>query len=351
MLWPAAETFGHVEAHLPPVLVPPEERIRLRAVVRRLPEAAASSFYLECRLGGGKTQPDFLACATTRDGGRDALAADEGTVADGGTEEAFRRHLHPFLRRWSDPASVLHSQVPLLWFEFDAGVPGRVVRVPNVLVCIDPGFWDRRPAASAESVSRQTFEQVIDAALPSLLGKAPPEALRRSLLACHAALPEGGRIFHLSVMMVRRPAVVKLNVALPRERLVDYLRALDWPGDLGAVAALADRYCSRSESVTVDLGVGEPRVGRLGLEFFEDDTYRSDPRRQDLLDRLVADGLCTEAKRAALHAWTGTSEARYEGQAWPCRLDRRLDLKIVYQHRCPSEAKAYLGYSPRFSLL
>jgi hypothetical protein len=103
----------------------------------------------------------------------------------------------------------------------------------------------------------------------------------------------------------------------------------------------------------VDLTIGETIAPRIGLAYSQvhlKSRTRSDARWTSLLDLFVARGCCTDEKRAGLLAWPGSARQPWPGQAWPVRLNRWLDLKLVYQPERPLQVKGYLGFMPTFSL-
>jgi hypothetical protein len=359
MLRPFDETLKLIKPRVPYQLVSSKMFSRVKGITTRLPKAA-SSYYWECRLAAGATQVDFLACVAASDGGREVLAG-QGTgagLSDVLLENPLWDQAHDFFRQWAEPTSMLHEAIPLIWLEFDQ-VDGLVpeVPLPSFSFCLDPLYADRRSwSQHISSLNMQERRKVAEKGLRLLFGCALPPQRRRALFACFDSLPVGGRIIHISAMIARQPAVVKVYGSVPKDQLLAYLTRIGWPGSIPELTNILTTFCTPEivdNNMYIDLTIGEAVMPKLGVAFSQqqiENLPHRDPTRQILLERCVQTGLCTSEKREALLAWPGSFRTMLRGETWPACFRKWLDVKIVYQPGRPLEAKGYLGFMPQFSL-
>ena len=359
MLWPLSETLELIEPHIPDQLVSPEAFSHVKTITSLLP-AAMSSYYVECRLAVNTTQVDFLTCVTAPDGGRDILV---GQSAKAGLPDIFLVHplwhrAHDFFRQWADPTSVLHGRIPLIWLEFDyVDNPVPQIPLPSFSFCLDPAYLSRGSRAQRVTLCNiQQGREMAEVGLRLLFGSPLPPQNKQALFTCFDSLPVGGRIIHISAMVARQPAVVKVYGSVPKDQFLAYLTQIGWPGSLPELIDILTTFCTPDtvdNNMFVDLTVGETVMPKLGIAFSQlqiENLPDRDPRRQILLEQCVQAGLCTPEKRDALLTWPGSFRAMFNGEKWPTRFRQWLDIKIAYQPNHPLEVKGYLGFRPQFSL-
>ncbi|MGK3967602.1 hypothetical protein WMF38_25945 [Sorangium sp. So ce118] len=347
MIKPLEQIFDRVRSHVPAALVTAGAWESALGAARRLPPAVSGT-YLECRLGPDAPEVDLLASVTAE--GRPLLQAATPTgMRLSGEEAAAWGRVQELTRAWANPASPLHERVPVLWLELDSGELTRGRLMPSVLMCVDPSLSKGSVQPDAVGHGLDNCAPSMQAAL-SALSREPlaPEA-RADLHRCFEALPAGGRVVHVGFMAARRPSVVKLFAAMDREQVLGYLDAIRWPGSLAEAASLVTTFGGGPDTFRVDLTIGPRLLPRLGLEFAS--RRGADPDRLALITRCVDQGLCTQEKRDALRSWPGSTREELPGYAWPVRLSRWIDMKIVHRPAEPLEAKAYLGFMIHFSLL
>ncbi len=360
MLWSLRETLKLIESSAPLSLVSAASFAYAHRIAALLPKAT-SSCYWECRLTDQARQVDFLTCIAASDGGREILA---GRQTDAGLpgfffETSLWRQAQDFFQQWAEPTSLLYEQAPLIWFEFDhadAFMPE--VPLPSFSFCIDPLYAERRSWAQFMNArDPQRRQQVTEDGLQLLCGAPLSSHERKSLLTCFTSLPRGGRIIHVSAMVARQPAVVKLYGSVPREHLFSYLARIGWPGSRQELADVLATFCTPEtvdDTMFIDLSIGENVLPRIGIAFAQQQVVNlpePDPTRRALLDLCVQERLCTPEKREALVSWPGSFCTLFPGEKWPGRFRKWLDVKLVYQPNQLLEAKAYLGFMPYFSLL
>jgi hypothetical protein len=156
-------------------------------------------------------------------------------------------------------------------------------------------------------------------------------------------LPERGGALRLCV------------VGLSDGALLEYLRAVEWPGSASrlacalARAARAMGACPAAAILHLDI---DDRVrARIGLEYVlarRPQMHRELAERA-LLDHLGDAGLCAPAKREALLQWPGWSIEALPHELWESLIGRRVNhIKVMYEGGEPVEAKAYLCFTHRF---
>ncbi len=353
MIWPLVETLAIIEPHLPLHLISVEAFSRVKELAGRLPESM-SSYYLECRLAAHTPQVDFLSCVTASDAGRESLLQGHGMKAD--LLEVFSGHpvwsrIRDFCSHWAVPSSSLYEQVPHLWLEFDLDAPLPLVPLPCLLFCLDPAYFKRRaPGQLGNCLSAQQYQQVMNTVLPILLERPVSSSTRKQLFACFDFLPAGGQLIHASVMLSRQPPTFKLNIAVPKNRLLDYLQQIGWTGSLSELDAILSTFCPSASSLKFQLTIGNVMAPKIDFEFHFDSASREDHRLQVLLDQAVINGLCTPEKREALLTWPGSFRKMFCHHSWPTRLYKWVDIKIVYHFGRSLEAKGYLGFMPGSSI-
>jgi hypothetical protein len=353
--WPLSETLKFIEPYFSGQLISPQVFSQVKAITNFLPDAMFS-FYLECRLAANTTQVDFLISAISKDA-REILAGynTKADISDTLLQDPLWSHVRDFFGYWAKSTSPLYEQVPIIWLEFDQidqSLP--IVPLPCVMFCVNPQYLERRgQLLPSNRINPQKCQLVTEVACEILIGHPLSSEIKQNLFACFELLPAGGQIIHVSAMLPRQPAALKIYVSIPKERLLEYLTQIGWIGSVGEVKSILTEFCTAKDDIRVDLTIGPMITPNIGIVFSEvqvNGLRRSGLGPQNLLDQCVENGLCTPEKREALLTWPGSSRELYSHEGWPTRLSRWLDIKIVYQPNRPLEAKGYLGFMPHFSL-
>lgn len=353
VLWPFEETLTRMSAYLPPALIPATARARIATLGSLLPDAF-SSYYLECRLAREASQVDLLACVVAADGGREAFTR---AMCTGGLERlasdpssVWSRVRNVFVT-WEQPSSILSEQIPHIWLEFDLDMSAcGNVAAPNLLFCLEPGYFRRASLASSTPFALDRYQQIIDAIEAQLLSSPLPQSTRGHLLSCLTCLPTGGRILHVSVMVARQPVLFKLNITVPRHCLLAYLQQIGWTGAYDELTQTLEKICSAAECIKFQVVVGEMLGPQLDVEFHYDAALRGEPSPQEVLDAMVTAGVCTPEKRDPLLQWPGTFRTTFAAHSWPTRFYKWMDCKLVARPQQLLEAKGYLGFMPSTSI-
>jgi hypothetical protein len=314
-----------VAAHLPPSIVPAADD--LARFVASLPVSSADELGLEGRLGARDRPVDVLL----------RLTAPE----DAGPLFASTAPIQRFCRAWRDAPLDVHD----IWLEFDRDGTRRSL-LPSL-------FFAPRGGLSAGASSARC--PAILEALSALVGERRAHEAAEGLFPCVARLPDGGRVFHLGVMLARPTRALRvcvMDVALAD--VGDYLQRIDWPGPRDALDRARRTVEPWIERVTLALDVDGRPEPRLGIEAHT-------ALWPELLGALVEEGLCSAAEAEELLAWPGLREdgenfpeplgrmARFLEGRRKSVLHRRLShVKLVLDPFRPVEAKVYLSVQHRF---
>lgn len=327
-------TFDEISGRLIPPLVPPAAFAAVQCVAARLPAALSDRFFFECRLAADDPRVDLIAGVNRQ---RTTLL-DESSPT--GLMRPLRAHaewqrIAALAREWRRPASVLSRALDQIWVEFD--VPSLV---PSLFLSFTPASGDL------------AFEAIAAGVRLVAGGRTTAVQIHR-LRTCVERLPPGAVVKYLGLMLPRPSPAVRVCLSrVSGDGLDRCLRDVGWTGSLPAIADLMRHMAD------VPSGAAVPRIGlvhldvadrvlpQLGIE------YVFEPRRQldggleerAILDRLVALGLCSSAKRDALVDWPGHSIAELSHEMWPSILVRRLHcVKVVHGDGGTASVKAYLG--------
>ena len=350
------EYLAPIAAGVSPALISPAAFSDIGSVARMLPTTLAyNTFGFECRLGEQSPRSDFLVLVRASNG-RDSLAGlhPKSSLPENLMADQIWQRVQDFGARWADPASPLHSAVDNIWLEFDVDGPVGAIPVPSIF------FGPPTNDAQGEAFDRalETTAQ----ALQRLSGAELPPRVIETLTRCFRAFSSSEHVFQVGLMMSRGAEAVRLCIQVGTlERAVEYLAEVGWPGSgtdlrrvLEPVTRIVDRVC-------LDIDVGETVQPKVGLECYFDGNRqpRTEPRWEELLDLLVANGLCTPEKRETLLAYPGYSDEKTATVPWPTALRQVSQLlggrststfvrtlhhvKVVYRPGEPPEAKAYLA--------
>ena len=348
MSWSFQETFAFIEPYLHEALISTCARSQIRELAAELPETT-SSYYLECRLTPHLPHVDLLACMKARNGGRERLQAWLTSATQMATSSLHG--LLAFCACWAQDSSPLHKQISHIWLEFDHKHNFARALSPNLLFCLVPRYFEKQGILPyAKCISARDYRRTLTAALTALLQQPMSSATWKQLCACFDQLPHGGQVIHVSAMLARTPAVLKLNLIVPKDQFLPYLQRLDWKGSFVALEALLLRYCSSVDHIKFQLAISEELLRTVELEFHFDDDTQDARELQQFVAKVQAAHLCSAAQQYALVAWPGSFRQTFPQHAWPTRLHRWLDIKLIYQVHRPLAAKAYLGFMPSVSI-
>lgn len=321
-------------------LVDPGAQARCRAVMAELDVPVHTVCY-ECRLTPGDPRVDVaVGLVAMRPAGVGEVLGRLGRRR--AADAAWQRCL-AFLAGWSAPGSRFVPAVPFVCVAFDQPGDPLALPAPAMSLCIDRDFFARQLGLPTPPPPPANDVVALVAACHDHLRGEPLPASCRDLVAATLAV-DGVTARHISLMVSRTPATVKLDVRLPADRVAPLLRSIGWPGDVRHAVDGIRAVMPWPGELQLNL-VLHPTLGAsLEVELL---TSRGDAGREDrltLLDRLVAAGVCEAAKAAALRdAWLDPVSSGRDGtifaQSWY--------IKVRFDGDRIAEAKAYLGLMPR----
>jgi hypothetical protein len=323
---------------LPPYML--EEWPRFRHALGLAREAPLGTSFLgfECRLAEGAGRIDFGTGIARDDSIRTPLAERSLEAPDRWLS------LRRLCAAWGR-SPALGRMMPAVFTEFDLPEDAMELPEPSLFGRLD---WPRRTNWRDElAMARGAASEFLDACAD---GDDDRPAWRRIDRAVDA-LPPNGWLHGVAAMRGRPDRPARVGVWVPCWRLQEYLDRLELGEFAEPIARLtAEIPDARGPFVELALDVAERVNPRIGIEFTMDAT-RQENGRPFHLARLVARGLCTEARAQALQAWPGMEVVRLRDVDWPCTVVRQVShLKFVLEPGGETRAKAYLTVTPVFRL-
>ena len=178
---------------------------------------------------------------------------------------------------------------------------------------------------------------------------------------CFAACQADEQVSHIAVMLGRSLDYVRVNFRnICQERLVPFLRALDFSGPAADASAWFHRYSRMVDRINVCLDIGGTGASNIGLECTLFQAPSEEPRYHWLFTALQRDGLCLPEKLGALLAWPGTLSPMTLAHIWPEELlleslqRPETQFSVIHKNLAHiklnvgsdgrARAKAYLGF-------
>lgn len=333
-----------VTPFLPPALVSSFALSQIESLAALLPPSGG---IFECRLGEGATEAVDVS-VSIRKGER---------LTDLFTRPEWAK-IYQLHQLWIDPASAIRAALDEVGMEFDLDKPLAAVPIPSIFLVVKPL---ENPDAEAQATQQQTIASLVT----QLLGQPLSEAMQENWHRCLAALPAGGRLNSLGLMLSRHSELVRLNLeGLSLEQIIPYLQTLGWQGQVASLQA-ALPLLQGADRVILALDVGARVMPRIGFECFLEKQPKQDEHRwASWLDQLVQANLCTPEKRDGLLQWPGFCRRKDYAGEWPQNLIassgflgarassvfyRTIShLKIVCRPDSSLEAKGYLHFGHRW---
>jgi hypothetical protein len=304
-----------------------------RRAVEPLP-ACAEAIGFECRLNGAGAID--LGLAIPRLPGGTSLA----TISIDALGERWGP-LRRFAEGWARADSPLAGRMPVLFLEFDGAADAvGALPLPSMFCGLD---WPVDELIGRQRAASRRAGRLLAATLEGLRGARFDRVLQRAALRAVAALPRGGVLLHVGVMLGRPGAGLRFSVLVPRFRAEAYLQAIGRDDVArGAVDAI-ERYSARGGFPTsgshvqldFDPGGSDRRLG-VTVRPVVDDGWAP------LVLQLVDSGVCSPESGAALLRWRGSMLAPVVPDGVPVRLARRIEhVKLVCDSTGLTGAKAY----------
>jgi hypothetical protein len=321
-------------------LVERERFEQIRSLTAQFPVRSQTVCY-ECRLADHDARTDVAVCVFP---GADAeiLGALAKLRREHENSAEWLRCID-FIERWLAFDDPRLRRAPFLCIAFDLEATC-VLPVPCLSVCIDPDFFARRLGIGPTTRVAPEEVELLTAHCHRLLHETELPAavrarLRRYLDADYVEAK------HVSLMLSRSPAAVKVDVRLPVDALTDYLtERLDWRDAARGIHACVRTLLPEQRHVQLNLPLHQERVHPLEVEFLAGPIEVEREARCEFLSRLVTAGLCTESKAAVLERAT-LAPLSYSSDGTP--VARAWYAKVRFAGETPVDAKAYIGVMPR----
>ncbi len=307
----------------------------------------AASYYIECRTGEDSERVDLLVSIS-----RGRRQAFHTWLANQRAPLAPLRRLSAAWNEGSGPFPGVSG----LWLEYDQVDRAIDTTSPCVSVCLVPNYNESLVVEGQSTVhgSLGAVSEVVETVLGSRL---PGDAVVK-LEQCLSALPNNGRVIHVSLMLGRPDTPLKLYCVVPRRAVGGFLANAGWRGPTSLVTELVERYCTEqrvADEVYCDVTVSDidrPGGNIFGVVFTPQHLLRAkerQPGREPLLSECLRAGLCSQAQRDELVEWPDRRLTEVDWAHEPALMvvERWLDVKLVWAPSSGVSLKAYLGLSGR----
>jgi hypothetical protein len=336
---PPAQILRALDVEPIEALVGEAARARLRRLCQAFP-TNVQTVCVECRLAADDPRVDLAFCLMPGSELPELARAIQSTRK---TEPAWLRFAD-FLDAWSSYTTAWSWLVPFVCPAFDLIADVSDLPAPCLSVAVDPYFYAKRLGfqPAEQPTSAQLLALAEDCSL-RLRGCAMSERTRSRLEVC---LNAGAEVEakHMSWMLSRPDAPMKLDVRLQLSRLPSYLGHIGWPGDVSALVPRVLDFVRWDGYIQLNLVLHPDLVGPLEVELFAGADDASTQVRFECLERLVGAGLCSAAKAEVLRAaWL---KPKYEDEHGRI-VAKSWYVKVRFGGAQECDAKAYLGLMPR----
>jgi hypothetical protein len=329
-----ANILRHCGQYIDPLLIAPEALAVNYQLAEAFPLSFSEAIGFEAYLDGGPSISGFAFNVQANSVAWDMLARTRPGLADSlFTDPAWGR-LQALASANRDDESWLYDLLHTLWLEFDITRPTSLV--PDVFLATNPAPNPLRKPLPANAMFTL---------IPEILTGYPVQPpVLEAIKKCWAVLPPEATGNQLGLMLGRPVQALRavLSFRDPRQSL-PYLAALGWPDPDGALRHALDWAVGLADWYTFQVDVTDRLLPRIGFElrFWDAADPANKPRWQEMLSVLVAQGLCSREKQAALMAYSGISI-----QQWtlPVMVHRGLShVKLLIEPGKATRSKIYLG--------
>ena len=243
-------------------------------------------------------------------------------------------------RKIQDPDSYLHTITKSIALEFDLEDEDKPFTDPLFFIIL-------KPLPKLEQVRSSILMKLVDE-IPNLF----TEKARLNMVKCVELAPFDLNIYALGWMPSRDSNVIRYGIEVQFfEQLVNYLKDIDWPGDLEIFIQTFSPFIKYfTDSLVVGFDISEILGQRIGIEF----RMESKDRKSTILDEFL--NLCVDLKIASkqkcdsIIKWkTPTITGEKYSSEYSGSTDQPINMgiayfKFVYIQGKPLELKAYLFF-------
>lgn len=319
-----------IEPRLPPSIVPPSSLREIKALAEGAPEAFQWTV-LEARPTGQPGPIDLLACLIGLPGIRDRVRRSR--ISTPWPPMESRQKL---LDAWCDEDPALDG-VQVIWLEWDAPFSRRE---PFTLPFLDPTFWGPKGAEPLEPAAQVELLERIE----RLRGKSLAVEETAKVRQVIGALENRGRCLAIADLRERcLPCGYRLFVQAQPTEVLQWLREIEWPGDLELVRKWLPRVVSPWEQAFLQIEVSTHTHDYLGIEPQQTTGNRTELKdRERALVHASSCGLVDKTLIDPILDWAGREPCNIDGREGI--IERSLHLKFVLRGGALAETKSYLGW-------
>jgi hypothetical protein len=330
----ASELLSLVGRHLPPALVTPTARARLRRCATRVP-AEWFAGCVECRLDSDE-RVDFLVCATRGDGGQRAIAR----ALREGHGPAFGDTVR-LLGPWGKRGTFLHREVSAVWLEYDLAVENTP---PFAFVSLYPDYLDGLdPRHVGRPMDPRRVRALAAAGLNSLAAREVEQGTLELIEHCAESLPPSGRLLHVATMPTRGHDRARIGAILPYSGVRGWLARIGWRGESTQLDELFQVIGDGFAFLHVQIELDEHIRPRVAFDFQRGVWH-------EFVERLLERRSYSRDKLAAALRWPGHHSKPLADGFGRLRIERQMFFKVVASPDGSLDAKVYLCFEARPSL-
>ncbi len=333
---------GQAGAWIEPDLIAPANFMYIQNLVQKLACFSLRDYLLECSLRAGEQRGDVSVGIDIH--GNSALFGTwpASRLPDYLDADSTWQRLHRFVGGWRDPATLMHRFIKNIWLEFDVLGPVPSAPLPCLFLLITRTAADTFPPYGA--VMREAF---------TLLDALPPATVLAKLDDCLEQFGQAVSGFCIGLMLPRQVPWLRLVFSgIAPAGWQDGLQALGRPVPAACMEYLSQLNLPAGPKLNFNIDVGETLGPKLGIDFFFPDEATAGLQRRgtlwkEFLNRLVADGLCSPARREAVLNWPGGSHLYGDDSARWLGADKIIarhinHIKIDFSEQSLPQAKVYL---------
>lgn len=285
--------------------------------------------FCERRLDGSDPRVDVMGALCER-------ASGEGWPPGLATGELLAGD--PVLARWALAPADPGGAAPMLWFEWD--MPDGAPRAPLASVCVSNTIVGelaaRRVPPTGDARHRHHGEVVA-----SLLASGAEPRWAQALARVVDALGGRGELLHVAALTPRGLQRLRLALWIQAGAIVEWLRAIGWPGETADLPAALFRIAPPFQRVGVQLEL-DPEVGPyLAIEAPELRVRRAGERAGATLRALGELAPISAASSESFARWPGVGDLVVDGETHP--VLQHAYVKLTREGRRAWSAKGYFG--------
>ncbi len=328
-----------VTSNLRPGLLGEECIGHLAQLCSLFPYDIAQDFGFESRLGTRETDCDFFLLIKKGSAGALMLAGKSrvSNLSIQLLEDPFWQRVVRLYMAWTEEEHIISQSVEVFWLEFDYHDYG-YNPTPNIFFRIAESNREDR------KVQWELRRRVLNEIYMILFDIPFPDALSDNLKVCINALPEKAGLYQIGFMIPRKTEAIRLVlVRIGLDEIGNYLKKIDWPGEMETVKNLIGKYSTKFDYFVYNINIGKTILPYLSIEMYFQNMYQPQfgPKWGEVMDFLESEQLLTAQKRATLIHFCGKKTSN---SIFPVRYINGINhFKIVYKTGSPIECKGYFG--------